>query len=41
MKEKNMNNKKFEYKEEYKYPRTIMLNLTDDCNLACKYCFVE
>ena len=36
-----MNNKKFEYKEEYKYPRTIMLNLTDDCNLACKYCFVE
>ena len=31
----------FEYLEEYKYPTRICLNLTDDCNLACKYCFVE
>lgn len=29
------------YEEWYKYPFSIMLNLTDDCNLACKYCFVQ
>ena len=38
---KQITNSIFEYKEEYKYPRTVMLNLTDNCNLACKYCFVE
>ena len=31
----------FEYKEKYKYPTKICLNLTDNCNLACRYCFVE
>ena len=30
----------FEYKDEYKYLSSACLNLTDDCNLACKYCFV-
>ncbi len=29
------------YKEEYQYPIDVLLNLTDDCNLACRYCFVE
>ena len=33
--------KEFEYKEEYQYLTNIMLNVTDDCNLACRYCFVE
>ncbi len=32
---------KFKYKEEYKYLSNIMLCVTDACNLACKYCFVE
>jgi sulfatase maturation enzyme AslB (radical SAM superfamily) len=32
---------KFQYKDEYKYPTHIMLNVTDACNLACRYCFVE
>ena len=31
----------FEYKEIYKYPIDICLNITDSCNLACKYCFVQ
>jgi len=31
----------FKYKNKYHYPIHIMLNVTDDCNLACKYCFVE
>lgn len=31
----------FEYKEEYKYLSNIMLCITDACNLACRYCFVE
>ena len=31
----------FNYKEEYLLLTRICLNLTDDCNLACKYCFVE
>ena len=31
----------FNYKNEYKYLTEIMLNVTDDCNLICKYCFVE
>lgn len=30
----------FEYKEEYSHPTSACLNVTDDCNLACKYCFV-
>lgn len=28
----------FEYKDEYKYLSNACLNLTDACNLACKYC---
>lgn len=31
----------FEYQEVYKYPTCICLNITDSCNLACKYCFVQ
>lgn len=31
----------FEYKEEYQYFTNACLNLTDACNLACKYCFVQ
>ena len=29
------------YEEAYKYPTCICLNVTDSCNLACKYCFVQ
>ena len=29
-----------EYLEEYKYPTMATFNLTDACNLQCKYCFV-
>lgn len=28
------------YKEKYKYLTRICLNITDACNLKCKYCFV-
>lgn len=31
----------FKYEEIYKYPINICLNVTDSCNLACKYCFVQ
>lgn len=31
----------FEYKEEYSWLTNICLNVTDACNLACRYCFVE
>ena len=31
----------FEYKEWCKYPHNAFLNLTNDCNLQCRYCFVE
>jgi L-lysine 2,3-aminomutase len=30
----------FEYLGRYKYPTGVLLNLTDNCNLACIYCFV-
>lgn len=30
----------FEYKDEYKYLSNACLNLTDACNLRCRYCFV-
>ena len=33
--------KEFIYEERYSHPYDIALNLTNDCNLACKYCFVE
>jgi len=36
-----MINKNIDYKEDYLYPVNIHLNLTDDCNLRCKYCFVH
>lgn len=29
------------YKPEYTWLSDACLNLTDDCNLACRYCFVE
>lgn len=32
---------KFQYKPEYQYLTSCMLNVTDACNLACRYCFVE
>lgn len=28
-------------KHEYGLPTCVCLNVTDDCNLACKYCFVQ
>lgn len=31
----------FEYKEEYSRLSSACLNITDACNLRCKYCFVE
>lgn len=31
----------FEYHEKYSHPIHLALNLTNDCNLACRYCFVE
>ena len=31
----------FVYEEKYSYPVRVMLNLTDNCNLACRYCFVQ
>ncbi len=31
----------FIYEEKYKYLTSAMLNVTDDCNLQCRYCFVE
>lgn len=31
----------FKYKIQYSLPTSLMLNVTDDCNLQCKYCFVE
>ena len=31
----------FIYKKEFKYLTSCMLNVTDDCNLQCRYCFVE
>lgn len=31
----------FEYKEHFSYLTNICLNLTDACNFACRYCFVE
>ena len=34
-------NNTFEYKEEYGWLTNICLNVTDACNLACRYCFVE
>lgn len=36
-----MEEKEFEYKEEYAWLTNICLNVTDACNLACRYCFVE
>ena len=31
----------FEYNKNYQYLSSACLNLTDACNLACKYCFVQ
>ena len=31
----------FIYQDRYKYCYNACLNLTDACNLACRYCFVE
>lgn len=31
----------FNYPEKYKYPTAVVLNVTDNCNLACIYCFVQ
>ena len=30
-----------EYQEQWAYPSGGCLNITDDCNLACHYCFVQ
>jgi len=31
----------FIYKDEYKLLNNAIINVTDDCNLQCKYCFTE
>ena len=31
----------FTYLDEYSYFTNVCLNVTDDCNLACVYCFVQ
>lgn len=31
----------FEYRKEHQYFTSACLNLTDACNLACRYCFVQ
>ena len=31
----------FEYKEKWQYLNQVCLNITDACNLACHYCFVQ
>ncbi len=31
----------FEYQEHFQYFTNLCLNVTDSCNLACVYCFVE
>lgn len=31
----------FQYLEQYRYPTYLVLNLTDNCNLECIYCFVK
>lgn len=36
-----MNKNKFIYQEKFQYLTKAMLNVTDDCNLTCRYCFVE
>jgi L-lysine 2,3-aminomutase len=33
--------KEFEYPEWAQYLTKAVINITDDCNLACRYCFVE
>lgn len=32
---------KYTYLDEYRYLTNICLNVTDDCNLQCRYCFVK
>lgn len=36
-----MEKNNFKYNDIWKYPLTGILNLTDSCNLACHYCFVQ
>jgi len=31
----------FEYKEEYGLFTNMVLCVTNDCNLACKYCMIK
>jgi len=31
----------FVYEESFLHPTNILLNVTDACNLKCRYCFVE
>jgi MoaA/NifB/PqqE/SkfB family radical SAM enzyme len=30
-----------DYKPEYALLSNAIINVTDDCNLQCRYCFVE
>lgn len=32
---------KFNYNEQWLYMTKACLNITDACNLCCRYCFVE
>jgi uncharacterized protein len=36
-----MNSYTYKYEEEFQYVSNACLNVTDACNLACRYCFVE
>ena len=36
-----MEKEKFIYEEKYSHPYQLAFNLTNDCNLVCRYCFVE
>lgn len=31
----------FEYKEEYRHPTSVCLNVTDECPCRCRYCFTQ
>lgn len=35
------NNNNVDYLEEWLYPTSAILNVTDNCNLQCQYCFTE
>ena len=40
-KDLTIDNNGIEYLDRWKYPTSAVLNVTDNCNLQCKYCFTE